>query len=84
MKLANNTVKQILDMSLDRERLLAACKALGDLYCANNHPKTGPTFISCITHKHASEMTRAQRRKCAAWSAWDEARNAIRQADYRP
>lgn len=44
-------------------------------YVANLGTKS--EFISCITPRSASSMTKVERKACPAWSKWDAARNAL-------
>ena len=61
------------------KELAEVCQELIDAYVANlGHPED--EFISCITPRHASEMSPAERRDDKYWGIWDRARKAICEA----
>jgi hypothetical protein len=67
----------------DRTRiknLETVLESLVNYYVANRGgagPMKAGEFICCVTPRHASEMTKAERAKDRCWSKWDRARRLL-------
>ncbi len=57
--------------------LVAALSDLVHYYVANMGGNGASEFISCVTPRGASSMTKAQRKADPCWSKWDKARAAL-------
>lgn len=71
-----------MSVAEDVTKLEAKCKAmeaalstLVKMYVANLG--TRHEFISCITPRHASAMSKRERKESETWAAWDAARAAL-------
>lgn len=62
------------------EGLVEAVQTLVDMYVSGRAHTPGGGFISCITPKHASEMTEKRRAHDPTWKAWDAAQAILREA----
>jgi hypothetical protein len=54
---------------------LEALETLVNMYVANRGGDS--EFITCITPKHACDLTPTARKRCSTWKAWDNARKVL-------